>query len=418
MTRKVLVFTPILIVVIAATILGVFQLNHGSPLTHNSAANQDKSFQDFYTQGQNAAATNLTQQQPSTVTFLAFGDISLSRSVAATIQAKKDPLYPFHNIVGLLKSSDFNFANLESPFSKTDAFTAKNTLVFNAPKTNVAGLKEYNFAVLNLANNHAFDQGLDGITTTEKVLNDNGLLHMGTGKTLDEAWTPAIIEKNGIKIGFIGASYSSVNDGGKTINSYVARIEDVERLKSAIYNLKSKIDFLVVTMHAGTEYTPKANQDQIDFAHAAIDAGADIVIGAHPHWVQNKEIYCPRTSTISEYNGSAPALSPGLGRDGERSNESTPQEINRNPNCKPIYYSLGNFIFDQDWSAETKKGLALKITLTKPTAAIPKTSSINNSATISDLQPSGGVQLPITTIQSIEELPLYIKENCCPSASK
>lgn len=375
MRRKLLTLSPIFIILLAAIVLGVFQLNHGSPLTHYSAANQDKSFEDFYTQGQNAAAGHLTQQQPSTVTFLAFGDISLSRSVAATIQAKKDPLYPFHNIVGLLKSSDFNFANLESPFSKTDAFTAKNTLVFNAPKANVAGLKEYNFAVLNLANNHAFDQGIDGITTTEKVLNDNGLMHMGTGTTLDEAWAPAIIEKNGIKIGFIGASYSSVNDGGKTLNNYVARIEDSNNLQSAISNLQSHVDFIVVTMHAGTEYTPKANQSQIDFAHAAIDAGADLVIGAHPHWIQNKEIY----------------------------------------KDKPIYYSLGNFIFDQDWSEETKKGLALKITLHKSGVQNIKTPTANNGATIVQIQPSAGTELPSTTINNIEEIPLQIKENCCPS---
>lgn len=375
MTRKALIFTPVLIVALAALVLGIFQLNHGSPLTHFAASGKDKSLLDFYTQAQDAAAGRLQQQQPATVTFLAFGDISLSRSIAATIQAKKDPLYPFHNIVDLLKSTDFNFANLESPFSKSDAFTAKNTLVFNAPKTNVVGLKKYNFAVLNLANNHAFDQGKDGVDTTAKVLDDNDLLHMGTGETLDQAWAPAIIEKNGIKIGFIGASYSSVNDGGKTLNNYVARIEDVDRLKTTTSKLKSLVDFIVVTMHAGTEYMPKANQSQIDFAHAAIDAGADIVIGAHPHWVQNKEIY----------------------------------------NGKPIYYSLGNFIFDQDWSEETKKGLALKIVLTKPFSPLSKASALNNSATASDLQPSGGVQLPTTTIQSIEEIPLFIKENCCPS---
>ncbi len=374
MTRKALIFTPILIVVIAAIVLGIFELNHGSPLAHFAASKQDKSLQDFYTQAQNAAAVRLEQQQPTTVTFLAFGDISLSRSIAATIQIKKDPLYPFHNIVDLLKSSDFNFANLESPFSKSDAFTAKNTLVFNAPKANVAGLKEYNFAVLNLANNHAFDQGKDGIDITAEVLDNNGLLHMGTGETLEEAWTPAIIEKNGIKIAFIGASYSSVNDGGKTLNNYVARIEDVDRLTAQVSRLKSSVDFIVVTMHAGTEYTPKANQSQIDFARAAIDAGADIVIGAHPHWVQNKEIY----------------------------------------KDKPIYYSLGNFIFDQDWSEETKKGLALKITLSKPVRS-SKSRGSNNSATITDIQPSAGIQTPVTTIESIKEIPLYIKENCCPA---
>lgn len=401
MTRKLLILSPIFIVLAVAIVLGVFQVTGGSPIPHYAATDPDKSLQDFYTQGQNAAVPNLTQQEPLSVTFLAFGDISLSRNIAATIQAKKDPLYPFHNIVNLLKSTDFNFANLETPFSKSDAFTAKNTLVFNAPKANVAGLKAYNFAVLNLANNHAFDQGKDGIETTAQILNDNGLLHMGTGKTLDEAWAPAIIEKNGIKIGFIGASYSSINDGGQTLNDYVARIEDTQRLTSNVKRLKSTVDFVVATMHAGTEYTPKANQSQVDFAHAAIDAGADIVIGAHPHWVQNKEFYCPKI-LVSPPGGDV-AL-----RDREGSVVDT-------KDCKWIYYSLGNFIFDQNWSEETQKGLALKITLNKSGIQNSKTPTVNNSASISQIQPSAGLELPVTTIKNIEEIPLQIKENCCPA---
>jgi poly-gamma-glutamate synthesis protein (capsule biosynthesis protein) len=194
---------------------------------------------------------------------------------------------------------------------------------------------------------------------------------MGTGKDLDEAWTPAVIEKNGIKIGFIGASYASVNDGGKTTNNYVARIEDTERLTAEVLRLKPLVDFIVVTMHAGTEYTPTANTAQVTFAHAAIDAGADIVIGAHPHWVQNKEIYKDKT----------------------------------------IYYSLGNFIFDQSWSEQTKKGLALKITISKngqPSSALP------NAATAQDLQGSKSS----ATLDSIEEIPIYIEQNCCPTIIK
>jgi poly-gamma-glutamate synthesis protein (capsule biosynthesis protein) len=78
-------------------------------------------------------------------------------------------------------------------------------------------------------------------------------------------------------------------------------------------------------MHAGTEYMRTPNQNQTEFAHAAIDAGADMVIGHHPHWIQ----------TTEKYQG------------------------------KYIFYSLGNFIFDQMWSQDTKEGLALKITLSK-----------------------------------------------------
>lgn len=378
-------------------------------LTHNKelerqAADSSKTLDDYYTQSQSLKKNTLTQQEPRTVTFLAVGDISLSRGIAQTIQTKQDPLYPFRGIESLLKSTDFNFGNLETPFSSSNTFNPNKTMVFNAPKPNIAGLVAYNFAVLNLANNHALDQGVDGVNTTTQVLDENHLLHMGTGKTLEQAWTPAIIERNGIKIGFIGASYASSNDGGRTTNTYVARIEDIDRLKAQVSLLKSSVDFVVVTMHAGTEYTQQPNQSQINFAHAAVDAGADIVIGAHPHWVQERELYCP-TSGSSPFKGEV--------RWGGYSQHSDTNSLYSD--CKWIYYSLGNFIFDQSWSEQTKKGLALKITLSKTGTSA---STLNGAATVNDLQPAGGKVKPLTTLDTIEEVPLYIKDNCCPNSIK
>lgn len=258
-----------------------------------------------------------------TVTFLAAGDISLSRNVAARIKKYKDPLLPFRSLETLLRSTDFNFANLESPFSGKSYAGKTGSLVFNAPVENVTGLKAYNFKVLNLANNHALDQGTSGSAYTRDLLTKQGIAYVGTGTNLDQAWQPAIINAQGFNIGFIGASYSSINDNGKTTNNYVARIEDVQHLTKAVQDLRTKVDFVVVTMHAGTEYTRKPNRAQVAFAHAAIDAGANMVIGAHPHWVQ----------TVEKYHG------------------------------KYIFYSLGNFIFDQMWSQQTREGLTLKITL-------------------------------------------------------
>jgi poly-gamma-glutamate capsule biosynthesis protein CapA/YwtB (metallophosphatase superfamily) len=261
----------------------------------------------------------------SKISFLAVGDISLSRNVAAQILKYNNPLLPFKNTANLLKSTDFNFANLESPFSGGNYFGKTGSLVFNAPLNNIKGLMEYNFKILNLANNHALDQGLKGLEYTRNYLIKNNIQFVGAGNNLTEAWQPALIEINGIKIAFIGASYSSINDNAKTTNDYVARIEDLNMLKNAITQAQKTSDFIVVAMHAGTEYTYKPNEKQINFAHAAIEAGADMVIGHHPHWIQS----------IEQYQG------------------------------KYIFYSLGNFIFDQMWSQETKEGLMLKITLKK-----------------------------------------------------
>jgi len=259
----------------------------------------------------------------SRATFLAVGDIMLSRGVARTIDAARDPLVPFSGLKDLFNSTDFNFANLESPVSGNDNRVGRG-LVFNARRADVEGLVKYNFKVVNLANNHALDQGLNGLNYTQQFLTEKGIEHLGVGPNKADAWKPKYLTIKGIKIGFIGVSYASINDNGASTNDYVARIEEVDRLRASIKQAKSESDYVLVTMHAGTEYVRNPNQPQIDFARAAVDAGADIVIGAHPHWIQTFEKY----------------------------------------KDKYIFYSLGNFIFDQ-MPQDRREGLALHITLLK-----------------------------------------------------
>ncbi|MFA4818452.1 MAG: CapA family protein [Patescibacteria group bacterium] len=257
------------------------------------------------------------------VTILAVGDIMLSRNVAAKIAKAKNPLLPFQQVKDLLLATDFNIGNLESPFSGKDTYPKTGSLVFNAPRWSVQGLVKYNFKVLSLANNHVLDQGLKGLIYTKNYLAQNNIQAIGAGQNLSEAWQPAIIEAKGVKIGFIAASYASLNDNGKKKNEYVARLEDLDNLKKSIAQAKDKADLVIVSLHAGTEYKHQPNNAQIKFAHAAIDNGADLVIGHHPHWAQ----------TIEKYKG------------------------------KYIFYSLGNFIFDQMWSTKTRQGLAVKFTV-------------------------------------------------------
>ena len=337
----------------------------------------------------------------TSATFLAGGDIMLSRNVAAAIQKNNDVDLPFRNIADILKSTDFNFANLESPvapFAKNQIIGG-HSLLFGAPAGYIKGLADFKFKILNLANNHAFDQGLLGIKATRAALDNLNIQYEGAGDNLDQAWQPAIVEAYGIKIGFIGASYASVNDSGKTTNNYVARIGDLENLKSSIQNLKSKSDFIVVTMHAGTEYTKTPNATQAAFARAAIDDGADMVIGSHPHWVQ----------TIEKYNSSPPH--PGC----KKSSFDNPitekdkvkyQSLDLGSGCggKYIFYSLGNFIFDQAWSQETKEGLTLKITLSKSGGTNPQAPG---AASLGDLQ---GSRIP-AKLESIELIPIIINNS-------
>jgi poly-gamma-glutamate synthesis protein (capsule biosynthesis protein) len=224
--------------------------------------------------------------------------------------------------------------------------------------------------MLNLANNHITNQGIEGLLYTRNLLLKNQMLPVGVGKDLDEAWRGQVFSIKGIRIGFIGATYYSGSN-----NNNVALIQDTDRLITAINELKSRSDFIVVTMHAGEEYVRTPNQSQINFAKTAIDNGADLVIGAHPHWVQ----------TIEQYKQ------------------------------KYIFYSLGNFIFDQMWSQDTREGLMLKITLSKKGLCHPRLNP--NSPT--PLSRSEQINLVCTTdlqgstepakLKTIELVPIIIE---------
>ncbi len=349
--------------IITAIIIGGFYYwdnykTTSKSIDSNLLSTKKDTLQDYYQTGQ-----DMTKKQDNTeITFLAVGDIMLSRNVAGTmLKNQKNSSLPFNKLDTLLNSTDFNFGNLESPFSGNDEFENNvNSFTFNAPTWTINGLSKYNFKILNLANNHILNQGKNGINFTKSYLEENSIKTVGVGSDKSSAWQGEIYESKGIKIGFIGASYAPVSP-------YVANIGDVEKIKRSITQLKNNSDFVVATMHAGTEYTTKTNQDQIDFARAAIDNGADIVIGAHPHWIQPFEVY----------------------------------------KGKYIFYSLGNFVFDQEWSQATKEGLTLKITLNKSGKC---NNQAGSSACGNDIQ---GSPVP-TIIKQIELIPVIIENYSTP----
>lgn len=253
-----------------------------------------------------------TKIEPTNTTLFLAGDIMLSRNVDAAIVKANDPTLPFHKVADIIKNADISFANLESPFNDRGDHSIEGSLIFNADPKSVEGLKFAGFDILSTANNHAFDQGETGILLTKALLNTNEILPIGTGT---ECHDGTVLEKNNIKFGFLAYSYSALNNGGKTADPLVCTQN--EQAINDIANIKSKVDILIVSMHAGTEYKRHPNADQITFARRAIDAGADLVIGHHPHWIQ----------TIEQYKD------------------------------KWILYSLGNFVFDQMWSQDTREGL-------------------------------------------------------------
>ncbi len=259
------------------------------------------------------------KHEPKITTIFFGGDIMLSRNVAAKIYAANDFTLPFKGVVDRISKTDIAFANLESPFNDHDNHSVEGSLIFNADPKSVEGLKLAGFDILSTANNHALDQGKIGIDYTLQTLKDQGIKPIGTGLDCHEG---QIVERDDIKFGFLAYSYTALNDGGKTIDPAVCDFNNLKQMSNDIQKLKLVADIVIVNMHAGTEYIRKPTQAQIDFAHAAIDSGAELVVGEHPHWIQ----------TTEQYQG------------------------------KWILYSLGNFVFDQMWSQQTREGLTAMIT--------------------------------------------------------
>lgn len=251
------------------------------------------------------------------------GDIQLSRQVATKIN-QSGVNFPFEKTISLTNDFGITVGNLESPFTLNRTNTNSNSMIFGAETKTVEGLKNAGFDLLNLANNHFSNQGQDGMDLTFKTLNDNNIDYFGAGINFDSAHKPVIKKIGNIKIAFLGYTDKDVLPGNSIANTDTPGVAviDIEQAKIDIATAKTQADMVVVSMHSGTEYTPNPNQNQIEFAHAAIDNGADLVLGHHPHVVQ----------AIEDYKG------------------------------KKIFYSLGNFIFDQAWSKETQEGLMVKLT--------------------------------------------------------
>lgn len=244
------------------------------------------------------------KNQPETVSLLAVGDIMLAREVAIR---STDPSWAFENVSSFLQDADITFANLESPTNDYCPPTSTG-MIFCAPESQYSGLIENGIDVVSVANNHAGDQKQKGLEVTKSFLQNAHIKAAGYGD-------PQYIAVGDTTFGFL--AYNSVNPETAGI-----AWAETERIKKDVAELKNTSDIAIVSFHWGNEYTTKLTNAQKEFAHAAIDSGADVVIGHHPHWIQG----------IEYYHG------------------------------KPIFYSLGNFIFDQMWSQKTREGLAVKLT--------------------------------------------------------
>lgn len=231
-----------------------------------------------------------------------------------------DYTFPFLKIKDVLQDADILFGNLESVISNKGTRIG-SIYSFRADPRAMEGLSYAGFDIVSLANNHAFDYNREAFEDTLNRLNDNQILYTGAGFNKEEAHSPSIIKLNDTKIGFLGYTeflypYAFANENLSGITELTE-----ENMKNDIQKAKNDVDILVVTFHYGDEYQKKPNEYQKNISRKAIDYGADIIIGHHPHVTQ----------PVEKYKG------------------------------KYIAYSLGNFIFDQYFSEETMRGFMLKV---------------------------------------------------------
>ncbi len=282
--------------------------------------------------------------EQKTISVFLVGDVMLNRGVEYVIKTRGngDFRFPFLKIADDLKGAKLLFGNLEGPISDKGTKVGSIYSFRNVPEA-IEGLAFAGFDMISLSNNHAFDYGRTALEDTFLRLKENGIDYLGAGLNEEEAFSPIIKEINGTKIGFL-----AYTDLGPEVwkaaerTSGIAWISggDFEKIKEDIKLAKEKVGILIVSLHSGEEYQKIPTQFQIDFSKMAIDAGADIVVGHHPHVIQRSEKY----------------------KDGW------------------IFYSLGNFIFDQGFSQETMKGEIIEVLIErgKIKEVKPKLIKMNN----------------------------------------
>lgn len=250
------------------------------------------------------------------------GDIMLDRGVKWATEKEEEPYYSLlEEIIPTLQSYDVLFGNLEGPMSATG--TDQGSIYsFRMDPRNAKVLKEAGFDILSVANNHSFDWGVHAFKDTMRILDESGIAHIGGGNTIEDASTPHISTlPDGTTIAFLGFSEFGKNWMEATSDSAGIAIINTDFIHPAVEILKEQHDIVVISLHFGEEYEELPNETQRELSEGIIDAGADLVVGHHPHVLQPLEKYS----------------------DGY------------------IAYSLGNFIFDQNFSLETMTGGILTV---------------------------------------------------------
>ena len=262
------------------------------------------------------------------------GDIMPGRYVGSSMAAYGyDP--PFAGVKSMLSGADIAVGNLEGPIVPTGAFAIPrpypNLLNLTGDARLAGALQRAGFDLLSVANNHTYDSRFEGLKATVSALQSAGIEPVGIDG--NDGQVAIVREVRGLRIAFLG--YTSVlnlwlkREAGMPFISYVNPNvrADRERMSKEVARARKGADVVVLVMHWGTEYKTQPNAAQKQLAQVAASAGADIVVGSHPHVVQGMDT------------------------------------ITANGRTTLVAYSLGNALFDQMGNIETRQGLALECTV-------------------------------------------------------
>ncbi|MCB2210447.1 CapA family protein [bacterium] len=243
------------------------------------------------------------------ITLMAVGDIMLGRTIGEMIVTEGIEA-PFLFTAETLITADITLGNLECPIANSGTPEEK-TYAFRAPLAAADSLAYAGFDVVSLANNHTLDYGPDALAQTLDTLEAQGVQPLGAGMNAEEAYQPIFIEADGLRIAILAfADVSTIDydyqawEAGPNKPGIAWAHHD--RIEAGVRAAKAEADLVLVMFHNGYEIVQKVSALQQEVAHLAIDAGADLVIGSHPHVLQRIEAY----------------------KDGM------------------IFYSMGNFVFD------------------------------------------------------------------------
>jgi poly-gamma-glutamate synthesis protein (capsule biosynthesis protein) len=222
---------------------------------------------------------------------------------------------------------DLMMVNLENAITQSIDSMEKE-FVFKMKPEYLSQLSSAGISIVNCANNHTADFGVEGILETIQQLDSSGIRHTGIGRNLAEARKPVVLHVNGIRIGFLGYGGSRTFIASRTLPGTTSRsqwliLEDIKRLRS-------RVDFIVINLHWGDELETKPDSNQIILAHRMIEGGADLIVGHHPHVLQG----------IERYHG------------------------------KIIAYSLGNFVFGGHSRSANSETAVLKVRFAKDTMEV------------------------------------------------